>query len=331
MREKLLDKLACPSCRGEALSCEASERAGDDIRSGNLICTSCGASYPIRAGIPRFLPDDNYAASFGYQWNRFRVEQLDSYNGTNLSAERFFRETAWAPDELRGKWILDAGCGAGRFLDVASQTGAEVIGVDLSAAVDAAAESLAGRPNVHLIQASIFDLPLRRGVLEGAYCIGVIQHTPDPRAAMMALPGPVRAGGRVAVTIYERRPLTPLYSKYLWRRVTTRLPQSWVMRGIEAVMPVVFPVTERLFRAPLVGKLFRFTLPVANYVEETRLTREQRYAWALLDTFDMLAPRYDQPQTQAEAEDALRAGGLTALTRLPNPGVNLIGTVRSAP
>ena len=55
---------------------------------------------------------------------------------------------------MQGTWILDAGSG-GRFLDVASKIGCNVVGVDLSNAVDAARQTLAGRKNVHLVQASI--------------------------------------------------------------------------------------------------------------------------------------------------------------------------------
>jgi predicted rRNA methylase YqxC with S4 and FtsJ domains len=58
---------------------------------------------------------------------------------------------------LDGKVVLDAGSGAGRFLDVASGSKADVVGVDLTEAVDAARESLRGRDNVHLVQASLYE------------------------------------------------------------------------------------------------------------------------------------------------------------------------------
>ena len=68
-----------------------------------------------------------------------------------------------------------------------------------------------------------------------------------------------------------------------------------------------------------------FAIPVANYVHETQLTPGQRYDWAILDTFDMLSPEYDQPRTQHEMEDALRSAGVINLRRLDNPGLNIIG------
>jgi SAM-dependent methyltransferase len=225
---------------------------------------------------------------------------------------------------MKGRWILDAGCGAGRFLDVASTTGAQVVGVDLSNAVDAAAESLQANPTVHLVQASIYELPFRPGAFDGVYCIGVIQHTPDPARAVAALPPQLKKGGRLALTIYERRRFTKLYSKYLLRSLTRRLDKNQLLRGVQATMPLLFPMTEVLFRVPVLGRYLRFLIPVANYTEEPDLTWQQRYHWAVLDTYDMLAPEYDEPQTFERVRDTLVAAGVVDLQRLPNPGLNLV-------
>jgi ubiquinone/menaquinone biosynthesis C-methylase UbiE len=285
----------------------------------------CQKSYQIKDGIPRFVPGDNYAASFGYQWNRFKLEQIDSANGTKLSTERFYSETGWTQDWLKGKWVLDAGCGAGRFLDVASDSEAEVVGLDISSAIDAARANLAGRTNVHFVQASIYEPPFRLNAFDGGYCIGVVQHTPDPQQTMRTLPRVLRPGGRIAITAYERKPWTMLYAKYLLRPLTKRVDKQKLLSGIKAAMPVLFPLTNVLFRLPLAGRFFMFAIPVANYVHECTLTPQQRYAWAILDTFDMLSPQYDQPRTQQEIEDALSAAGVVELKRLPNSGVNIVG------
>ncbi len=92
MQRKLLQILACPACLGE-LTCTAAPSAGGEIEDGALTCAACQKSYPIIEGIPRFVPVDNYAGSFGYQWNLFRQEQIDSANGTRLSEQRlYFRD-----------------------------------------------------------------------------------------------------------------------------------------------------------------------------------------------------------------------------------------------
>lgn len=321
MRQTLLEKLVCPKCKDVLTSLDTS----DEIIEGELECTGCNSRFPISNGIPRFVPMANYASSFGYQWNRFRKEQLDSFNGTTLSADRFWGETGWNKEELKGRWVVDAGCGAGRFLDAASSSEAEIIGVDISSAIDAAKESLEGRGNVHFVQASIYELPFKEGTIDYCYCIGVIQHTPDTRASLRAIAGIVKPGGKFAVTIYPRKAWTKLFSKYWLRPFTKRLKKETLLKLVEGVMPIAFPLTNVLFKLPVFGKLFMFTIPIANYVHETQLTREQRYAWAILDTFDMLSPYYDQPMTEREAVESLNGSGIS-VTRTAQNGLNLVGS-----
>jgi len=324
MFPKLLKVLACPACKG-ALSCVADMLEGEEVIEGKLRCKKCTTAYPVTNGIPRFVPPDNYAASFGFQWNRFKSEQIDLVNGTSLSAKRFYSETGWTSDWMRGKWILDAGCGAGRFLEVASRENCEVVGVDLSNATDAARATLKGRQNVHLVQASIYELPFQDRVFEGCYCIGVIQHTPEPNKSMRSLPRVLKPGGRIAITAYERRKWTLWNAKYLVRPLTRRLDKKFLFVTIKGLMPLLFPVSEVTFRIPYLKKLFMHAIPVANYVDNPELKLGQRYNWAVMDTFDMLSPEYDQPQTQEDATRALTEEGIKNVRRLSNPGLNLVG------
>jgi SAM-dependent methyltransferase len=325
MQIRLLEVLACPECGANFKLANAVTDGEGEVVSGNLECSQGGHRFLVEDAIPRFVSRDNYAASFGYQWNRFKSEQIDSINGTGLSATRFYSETGWTRDWLKGSRILDAGCGAGRFLDVAAAGEAEVFALDISSAIDAARANLGNRKNVHFVQASIFQPPFKTGAFDGCYCIGVLQHTPDPQQALRTLPRFLRPGGRIAVTVYERKPWTKLYSKYLLRTLTRRMDKRRLLSAIKGVMPALFPVTNVLFRLPLAGRFFMFAIPVANYVHETTLTPQQRYDWAILDTFDMLSPQYDQPLTQGEIEAALSAAGVVNLKRLNNVGLNVVG------
>lgn len=325
MNRSLMDILACPACHSLLA---LHETVGDARRvtDGVLACGRCGKTYPIRDGIPRFVAGASYAASFGVQWNRFRTTQLDSASGVGLSAERFYAETGWTPEWLRSRRVLDAGCGAGRFMEVAAAAGARVVGVDLSSAVDAAAATVGRFPHADVVQASLYELPFQPGAFDACYCIGVLQHTPDPERTLAALPLVVKTGGQVAVVAYERKRWTRLHVKYLVRPLTTRVPEAVLLRAIRWLMPLLFTVSEVLFRIPAIGRVFRFLIPVANYTSERRLTLWQRYELAILDTFDMLSPTYDQPQTAAEVETALTRAGVVDLHRRPTAGLTIVGT-----
>lgn len=327
MKIKLLNILACPKCKANLIhQTIKANQDGTEIIEGSLHCEKCSKNYSITNGIARFVEPDNYASSFGYQWNLFRKEQIDSHNGTDLSAKRFWSETGWTENELKGKWVLDAGCGAGRFLDAAANSQAEIIGIDISSAVDAAKANLEGKENVHFIQASIYELPFKEGTFDFCYCLGVIQHTPDPESSIRSLAEKVKEGGKIAVTIYERRKWwTMFFSKYWLRPVTKRMPNETLLKMIKGLMPIAFPITDVLFRIPVLGKFFMFAIPIANYVHERQLNRQQRYAWAILDTFDMLSPQFDSPMTEEAASKVLIESGIEEISRLPNSGLNLVG------
>src|ERR1700752_4050176 len=100
MKPDLLDILRCPECRSDLRIARANEASGE-IESGELQCTSCTRVYPILRFIPRFVPAENHADNFGFQWNRFRRTQLDSHTGVPISRERLFFSTEWTAEELR--------------------------------------------------------------------------------------------------------------------------------------------------------------------------------------------------------------------------------------
>ncbi len=324
MREKLMEVLAEPGS-GAALRLEVTRGEGDRIEEGRLVAEGSGRVFPVVRGIPRFVEGGSYTDSFGLQWNRFRTVQLDSATHAGHSERRFDAEAGWRTDQLKGRWVLDAGCGAGRFAEVVARRGPNLVALDFSAAVEAAAETLGGRDNVDVVQGDMLAPPFRPGAFDFAYSIGVVQHTPAPSRAVASVLRCVRPHGEFCFTIYARRPWTRFNGKYLVRPLTRRLPQPTLMRAIELAMPVLFPLTARLFRLPFLGRAAQFMIPVATYVHRGDLTDAQRYQEAVLDTFDMLSPRYDSPMTAEEVEQALRDVGAQDWqfrTRVP---VNVVG------
>jgi len=148
MKKQLLDILRCP-VTGQQLLLDPTDPTDpneEDIEKGVLISNDGKFSYPIRDGIPRFVPQDNYTEeNFGMQWNHFSKTQLDSYSGHPITAERFWAATGWKERDLNGQWLLDVGCGSGRFAEVALNAGAKVIALDYSSAVDACYANLKNR------------------------------------------------------------------------------------------------------------------------------------------------------------------------------------------
>ncbi|MCP3671480.1 MAG: methyltransferase domain-containing protein, partial [Gammaproteobacteria bacterium] len=202
------------------------EYSGDAICTGWLVAKNGGYRYPIRDYIPRFVAEDNYANNFGMQWNKFGQTQLDSYSGHPISTDRFWRATGWSSEDIAGKWMLDAGCGAGRFAEVALNAGAKVVALDYSSAVDACYRNLKQHPNFHVVQGDIYNLPFAMDFFPFVYSLGVLQHTPDVANAFAALPPVVTKGGRICVDFYWKRVRSMLHARYVFRPITKHIPQQ---------------------------------------------------------------------------------------------------------
>jgi SAM-dependent methyltransferase len=309
MKIELLKLLCCPSCSGELALLRGLEGRGE-IKSGTLGCAGCAAEFEVDKYVPRFVPAVNYSENFGFQWKRFSATQLDSRSGHPISRARFFHETGWTPEDLHDAVVLDAGCGSGRFAEIALNCGATVIAMDYSAAVDACWNNLHDWPRFHAVQADIRHLPFRNNSFDYVYSFGVLQHTPEPRSAFAALPQCLKSGGLIAVDIYRLTWKCLVMPKYWLRPVTKRLPAKFLFRLVSGCVPILLPVSRLVARLPKVGGRLRYLIPVANYEGILPLSREQLFEWALLDTFDMLSPAYDKPQTSRTIQRWFEEAGL---------------------
>lgn len=294
----------CPSCRGD-LEHVPVAASGGQFRESAFRCSRCNRDYPVRNGIPRFVPDSGYSESFGFQWNQFRTTQLDSYTGLPLSRDRLFRVTDWPP-RLEGQNVLEAGSGAGRFTEVLAGTGAHVYSFDLSSAVEANSANNGSQSNVTVFQGSVFDVPFRPGTFDKVICLGVLQHTPDPDRAFASLAAMVRPGGQLAVDVYARSLKAVLGWKYLLRPITTRMDRDKLFRIINVVVPPLVPLSAFLRR--VAGPAGARMIPILQYAH-WGLPDELNRKWAVLDTFDMYSPAHDHPRTIDEVRAWFAAEG----------------------
>ena len=309
MKISALDVYVCPSCHRD-LQLQIVSQSRQEVLEGSLTCTGCAAAYPITRGVPRFVPTGAYAQSFGHQWHWFRSVQIDSQNRSAESEAALNATTGWSDDQYRDRRLLDAGVGAGRFAERAAAKGAEVFGIDLTQAIDAAYQNVGHRPNVHLAQADIFALPFRNHTFDLAYSIGVLHHTPNPPGAFAKVAATVVPGGKLAVYVYSRHGSAHKMSD-VFRNVTTKLPLrlNWALTA--AAVPLYY-----LYRLPLVGKVFRLALPISM---------EPNWRWRWLDTFDWYTPTYQAKYLYPEVFQWFRHEGFRVDDLLDGP-IRVAGT-----
>lgn len=297
MKEHLLPWLRCPQCRAELALGTASEWEDGEIKSGELACLE-GHRYPITNFIPRFVTGDAYVGNFSFQWHIYRRVQLDSVTGDGQTARLFDLMTGFRHEDLAGKRVLDVGCGPGKFAEVALDLGAEVVGIDLSFAVDAALANFGRHPRLHLIQADVFHLPLRDDAFDAIYSLGVLHHTPDCEAAFKQLPRHLKQGGRVAIWVYAQQ-IIPHFNRRL-RGITRRLPPRLLYYLSLVPVPLTYIFNVPILRAPFYGLRLYF-----QWISWG--TWRQRW----LDTFDWYSCWYQSAHTYPEVYRWFRSAGLT--------------------
>jgi len=311
MKPASLDVFVCPACRADLRLTATASDAGE-VLEGDLACRGCGARYPVTGGVPRFVRSGDYAGSFGHQWHWFREVQIDSLNRMSVSEATLASTTGWADDDYRGRRLLDAGVGAGRFAERAAAKGAEVFGIDLTPAVDAAYQNIGRLPNVHLAQADIFALPVRRESFDLAYSIGVLHHTPNPALAFARVAETVAPGGKLAIYVYSRYGPAHRMSDAL-RVITTRLPLRVVWLLAAGAVPLYY-----VHRLPVIGKVSLLALPSSM---------EPHWRWRWLDTFDWYTPKYQAKYLYPEVFRWFRDEGFDVVG-LPDGPVRVTGVKR---
>jgi 2-polyprenyl-3-methyl-5-hydroxy-6-metoxy-1,4-benzoquinol methylase len=303
LKDGFLELLRCPECKG-SLALEAGAERDDSgaIVQGRVGCVK-GHHFPIERGIPRFVDSEQYAENFGFEWNLHRRTQLDTE--TVHESETAFRlKTGFTPADLKGKVVLDAGCGMGRYSDVVSRWGATVASIDLSLAVDAAYQNLGGRANVNVAQADIFNLPFGGATFDCIFSIGVLHHTPSTRRAFEHLTPLLKPGGQIAIWVYSSYDRGAYFASDIWRKVTTRMPK----RMLYALSHVAVPL-HHLRRVPVVGHSTAL-FPVSGHPNPT---------WRVLDTFDWYSPHYQWKHTNEEVRLWFEEQGMIDIRVLDAP------------
>ena len=251
--------------------------------------------YPIVGGIPRFVASDHYVDSFSFEWNTHDKTQIDVFREDNPSEKEFIAKTGFSPEFLAGKLVLDAGVGAGRYTDVASRWGADVVGVDLSFAVEASHRNFGTRQNVWIAQADIAALPFRPGSFDVIFSIGVLHHTPDTRAYFAKLVPLLKPGGVIAIWVYPRH--GDYITRERWVRFVNRIPDRWLYAWCRWFVPWA----EARLDHPLVGAIRRvFPFPTHGLGIE----------YDILDTFDGYSPRYHGIHSPEEVTGWFQKAGL---------------------
>jgi SAM-dependent methyltransferase len=219
------------------------------------------------------------------QWALFRNADMRQFNEWIAPATL---------ESLRGKDVLECGCGGGHHTDMIAQHARSVTAVDLNTA-DQAAQLNADNDNVSFVEADLATMDLGRQ-FDAVICVGVIHHTDNPSATFENMFRHLKPGGTMIVWTYaaEGNGLVRYGVEPVRKALLQRLPRR-ALRWIAAPITLaLYPIVHSIYRVP--GLSF---LPYYDYFANFR-----RLPWHhnFMNVFDKLNAPQTQFTTRATAE-----------------------------
>jgi ubiquinone/menaquinone biosynthesis C-methylase UbiE len=153
------------------------------------------------------------------------TEYLPEYDASEKHWLLFF-----TPEEVKGKAVLDSGCGTGIFSIIFAKNGAgQVTGIDISPGSLGTAESLKqefGLSNARFEQQDMLHLPYPDASFDIVWAWGTVHHTTDPLGAIDGLIRVLKPGGAILLAIYKKTKVTWIHEAI--RKTLVRTPRrSW--------------------------------------------------------------------------------------------------------
>jgi 2-polyprenyl-3-methyl-5-hydroxy-6-metoxy-1,4-benzoquinol methylase/uncharacterized protein YbaR (Trm112 family) len=179
--------------------------------------------------------------SFSNEWSAAHEDNVATIWGHTV-ADRLkihYADTEYKEDELKGKLLLDVGCGNGILCKSLAEKGATVFGIDYSTSVWNAQKAMS-HSGVCYIQADLHHLPFKDNMFDVVYSNGVLHHTSDTAKAFDKVATMVKSGGKYYVWLYSRSSSWGfnfyLYVTDAMRFVTNKLPHSAQRFIIESLL-----------------------------------------------------------------------------------------------
>ena len=173
---------------------------------------------------------------YGNLWDNLDNNYL--INESKQVLENIFEKNNISIDEIKGKNVLDMGCGSGRFTIGFAQLGAkEVTGVDLGVTgieIGRKATEELGLENIKFIKNYILSLPFEDESFDFVFSKGVLHHTGDLEKGLNEFHRVMKKGGKGYLYLYGSGGLF-WDSRTKMREVMRKIPMNYTLRVLDII------------------------------------------------------------------------------------------------
>jgi len=231
--QEMVDKqqMKCPLCPGKFI-----------LVDNELQCDGCGKIFLVAGGIPLFVSGgDEQISEFQRFWGALYDDAYWEHD-ENTSRDEFhtlldklrdlfmhrrhLAAVEMSLELLKGKKVLEVGCGAGGHSAMFSRLGAEMYSLDLTvervAATAVKLDMLNGDHSDFVLQGDAGALPFADGFFDIVYSNGVLHHTPYIGRTVGEVRRVLKPGGRAVIMLYAK-------NSFLYRGVL--FPVRGILQG----------------------------------------------------------------------------------------------------
>lgn len=252
--------------------------------------------------------DTQVVNEFGDEWLKFYEHDDDL---VKKGGEEYF-DILTSEMINSNSYVLDIGCGTGRWTKYLAPKTGFIEAVDPSDAIFAADKLLGNLQNVRLLKASVETLPFDDETFDFVMSIGVLHHIPNTSQALIDCVKKVKKGGYFFVYLYYNLDRRGIFYKLLFyssnaiRKLISRLPgkiKHFVCDILAVVLYMPFILVGRFFKVSGFKGLAR-SMPLHGY-------QNRSFFMIRNDALDRFGTRLEQRFSKKQVIEMMQSAGLT--------------------
>lgn len=248
--------------------------------------------------------------SFGEEWNKF--DEFSSEEIQNAGDQYF--DIVTTKELNKNSYVLDLGCGSGRWTKYMADKCKFIEAVDPSEAIFSAAKTYGKLSNVRYTQAGVETIPFPDNTFDFAISLGVLHHIPDTGAAIKSFVKKIKPNGFALIYLYYALDNRGFLYKFIFnastllRRVISSMPatiKQFICDLIAVFIYLPFIGLTKLVKVLFGGNLY-MKIPLAYYRDKS---------WNIIrnDSLDRFGTPLEQRFSKQQISEMLENAGMTVV------------------
>lgn len=217
--------------------------------------------------------DEVTVNSFGEEWIKFNSFTDEEIN--NIGKEYF---DILELNKFEDAYVLDAGCGSGRWSKFLATKVKFIEAIDPSDAVYSAAQLLSDTNNIRISQVDIENLPFPDNTFDLIISLGVLHHIPDTPKALQKLVNKLKDKGTILIYLYYKLDNKPWYYHLIFnisnqlRKIISKLPsklKKFICDVIAIIVYLPFKYLALFVKKLFPSKMFYKNIPLYYYMDKS--------------------------------------------------------------